>query len=127
MHRGTGTSRTGDRYSRWASVWRGAGIGVCVGVAWTAVIGPLTDGPPSIWLSLAVYAVGLATTGAVIGAVRHYPELIGMAAGFSTLAVLAVVVGPSDPWAILWLLFFGATGLLLGPIIGVLYRLSRRR
>jgi hypothetical protein len=92
-----------------------------------AVIGPLTDGPPSIWLSLAVYAFGLASTGAVIGAVRHYPELIGMAAGFTTLAVLAVVVGPSDPWALLWLLFFGGSGLLLGPIIGVLYRLSRRR
>src|SRR5262245_43303634 len=91
---------TGGPPSRWPSVWRGTTIGLVVGVAWTAVFGPLTDGPPSVWLSLVVYTTGFAITGAVIGTVGRFPELVGLSVGFFTLAVLAVIVGPKDGWKI---------------------------
>ena len=113
--------------SRWWSILIGAGIGLVVGAAWTAVFGPLTDGPPSVWLSLAVYTSGFGVTGALVGAVRRSPELVGLSAGFLTLAVLAVIVGPKDGWLMLWVLVFGGSGLIWGAVIGVLFRFLGRR
>jgi hypothetical protein len=108
------------------AIWRGITIGLVVGVAWAA-FGPLTDGPPSLWLSLAVYATGFAVTGGVVGAVGRFPELVGLSAGFLALTVLAVIVGPKDGWVVLWVLAFGGSGLLWGPVIGLLFRLFRPR
>jgi hypothetical protein len=123
MLRDPHAQRTGRLPSRWPSVWRGLALGLVVGVAWTAVIGPLTDGPPSVWLSLAVYATGLAITGAVVGAVRRFPEVVGLSTGFLTLAVLAGIVAPGGGWGLLWLVVFGGSGLLCGPVIGLCHRL----
>jgi hypothetical protein len=118
---------TSRRPSEWRSIWIGATIGLTIGAAWTAVFGPLTDGPPSLWLSLAVYTIGFAVTGAVVDIVRRFPELVGLSSGSLTLAVLAVLVGPKNGWIVLWVFVFGGAGLLWGTILGVLFRFFRPR
>jgi hypothetical protein len=117
--------QTGRPSRRWPSVWRGAMIGLVVAAGWTAVFGPLTEGPPSVWLSLVVYTIGFATTGTVVGAVGRFPELTGLSAGFLILAVLAVIVGPKDGWIVIWVVVFGGSGLLWGSVIGLLFRFFR--
>src|SRR5262249_26041437 len=113
--------------SRWSSILRGIAVGLVVGLAWTVLIGPLTEGPPSLRLSLAVYTIGFSIVGAIVGAVRRFPEMVGFAAGLVTLTLLAVIVGPKDGWIILWVMVFGGSGLLCGAMIGLLYRLVRGR
>lgn len=114
---------TGRRSFRGSTVWHGATIGLVIGAAWTAVFGSLTDGPPSVWLALAVYALGFAATGAVVGAIGRFPELVGLSAGFLILAAFAVIIGPKDGWIAAWIFVFGGSGLLWGFVIGLLARL----
>jgi hypothetical protein len=140
---------TGRESSRWSSVRRGAAIGLVSGVAWTALLGHRADGSPWVWPALVVYATGFAAAGAVVGAVRHFPELDGLCAGFLTVAVLAGIVAPDVDldlllrwnrpmtvreclgivvgvdWDLGWLVVFGGSGLLWGPVIGGLHRLFR--
>jgi hypothetical protein len=113
--------------TRLFSVFIGATIGFLISACWTALIGPLTDGPPSIVLSFFVYALGLTAAGAVVGAVHRLPELVGLTAAFVALSSLALVVGPPDGWMVVWLIVFGGSGCLCGPVIGVLFRLVRPR
>jgi hypothetical protein len=113
--------------SRWSSILLGIAVGLVVGLAWTALFGPLTDGPPSLKLSLSVYTIGFSIAGAIVGAVRKFPEVVGLAAGSLTLSVVAVIVGPKDGWIVMWVMMFGGSGLLCGAVIGALYRLVKAR
>ena len=94
-----------------------------------------------------MFAIGFAVVGAVVGAIRHFPELVGMGAGFVALAALAARMGRDidlnssfgsdrqmtatdfvdtmtgvngDPG---WLLIFGGSGLLISTVIGGLHLL----
>ena len=95
-------------------------LGAIVGGIWTVFLGPLTDGPPSVGLSLAMYVSGLAATGLLVGAVRGLPVLVGLNAVL-ILGLLAPIVGPWDTWIVIWIAAFGGSGLVCGPIVGALY------
>lgn len=56
----------------WRSVFRGALTGLLVSAAWTGLVGPATEGPPSLLLSFTVYATGFTITGAVIAVIRRW-------------------------------------------------------
>jgi hypothetical protein len=140
-----------DRHSSQRhSVQRGVAVGLVVGVIWAAAVAHLSDdSAPAEWTLLAIYALGLAITGAAVGAVGRFPELVGMATGLLTVAALAAVVGrhedgllvgwprervvreflaasaPGVDWVSFWPMVIGGAGLLAGSVIGVLYRLSR--
>lgn len=103
------------------SVLRGIAVGLAVSVCWTALIGPLTDGPPSLMLSLTVYAIGFTITGAIVGAIRRVPGIVGFIAGSLTLTAIAIIVGPKDGWLLLWIMVFGGSGYLCGAVIGGLW------
>jgi hypothetical protein len=135
------------RRSCWASVLRGVAIGLVVGINWTAFLGHMSDGRPPEWSWLAVNAVGLALTGAVVGAVQRHRELVGFFVGPLELVFLAAHVRPDvylarhslwglplcvSEWLaclvgvnrdLSWLVVFGGTGLLCGPVVGCLHRL----
>lgn len=113
--------------SRFTSVLRGGAAGMIVGSVWTALIGPLTDGPPSIGLSFVVYTTTLTCTGLVVGAVQRLPALIGLGMGWLTLSIAAIIVGPKDGWMLLWLMVFGGSGVICGPMVGGLFLFLRRR
>jgi hypothetical protein len=112
--------------SRLPSIAIGGLIGLLVGAVWTSIIGPFTDGPPSIALSFMVYVLTLTCTGLIVGAVQRLPALVGLGAGVLTLVCAALVVGPNDGWMGLWLIVFGGSGLLCGPIVGGLYYLAHK-
>lgn len=105
----------------------GAGIGAAFAIAWTAIIGPLTNGPPSISLSLAVYLLGFSFTGLIVGVVKVWPMFIGPCFGVVTLSAEALKVGPDDSWIVVWLIFFGGSGLVGGLAIGGLFSFVRQR
>jgi hypothetical protein len=107
--------------SRWLSILRGVAVGLAVGVAWAVVIGPATDGPPSILHSLVIYTTGCAITGAIVGAVRRLPVTVGFTAGVLTLTAIAIIVGLWDGWIVLWVEILGGSGLLCGAVIGGVY------
>lgn len=121
-----GQSAVGQPF-RWISVIRGVAIGLSVGTVWTAFIGPLTDGPPSIALSFALYATGCTVTGGMVGAIRWFPETVGLLVCGLVLTVLARIAGPNSPWILLWMMIFGGSGLFCGAVIGGLFRLLDRR
>ena len=102
-------------------------LGLLVGLAWAAVFGPFTDGPPSLALSFVVYSSGLALTGFVVGWINRAPAGIGALAGVGILVVWAIVVGPKDGWIVIWLVAFGGSGLIWGTIIGCIWLGIRRR
>ena len=110
-----------DRRSRVPSIAVGGVIGLVVGSIWTAIVGPFTDGPPSIALSFAVYALSLTLTGVTVGAVQRVPALVGLGTGVFLLLCAAFIVGPSDGWIMIWLIIFGGSGFLCGPLIGGVY------
>src|SRR5262249_33996930 len=112
----------------------------------------LTDEtPPSVWLSLAAYALGFALAGVLVGAVRRYPEFVGLCASICAVAVFVIaswLEGDAirlmrlnhnvDCWSMLrnalgvdwelaWLVIVGGTGLFWGPVIGALHRLCSPR
>jgi hypothetical protein len=144
---------TGRRSARWPSVRRGVAIGLVIGVAWAAFIAHHINfnEVSSFWCSFAVFAIGFVIVGAAVGGVRHFPELVGLGAGFVALAALAARMardidinfsssfGSDLPmtatdfvntladvdWRLGWLVVFGGSGLLCGPIIGALYRTFR--
>jgi hypothetical protein len=143
------------QFSRGPSVQCGIAIGLIIGGCWSALVAHLTEGQlgagsPSVWLSLGVYATGFAITGAVVGAVWHFPELVGLCAAVGTIMILAGGALPSDvcldrfltwnrlmtsresvrivagiDWDPSWLVLFGGSGLLCGPVIGRLHRAFR--
>jgi hypothetical protein len=123
---GMNESVTNRSTRRWDAVVQGATIGLLVAVVWTAFVGPLTDGPPSIALSFIVYAIGFTVTGALIGARQQRPELTGLEAGLAILFILALIVGPKDGWIVIWVSIFGLSGVICGPTIGMIFRLFRR-
>jgi hypothetical protein len=91
----------------------GSIIGLIIGAIWS----------PSDDLSFPIYAICFAITGAAVGAVGRSHELVGLAVGFITFSVLAVIVGPKDGWLIIWVVAFGAFGLISGTIVGAIIRL----
>ena len=115
-------------HSRLISGLLGAGIGIVVGLLWSATFGPLTDGPPSLALSFLMYTTGYTITGFFVGLVRRLPALTGGIAGLVTLCIWVSVVGPDDlMWLPLWYLFEGGSGLVCGIMIGGLFYLAHRR
>ena len=110
-----------QRGSRFISALLGAGIGLAVGIFWTFVFGPVTDGPPSIGLSLLVYSTGFTTTGLAVGAIQRLPILVGIVTGTVVLSWWALAIGPQDSWMVLWLIVFGGSGLFWGGIIGCIF------
>ncbi|MFO7905587.1 MAG: hypothetical protein ACQESR_24460 [Planctomycetota bacterium] len=104
----------------------GSGVGLCVGILWTMVFGPLTAGPPSMCLSFLVYTTSFTFTGFVVGTMQRLPLLVGAVTGFLTLLMWALIVGPKDGWMALWVIMFGGSGLFCGILIGCLFWITRR-
>ena len=102
-------------------------LGFVVGLAWAAIFGAFTDGPPSLTLSFIVYSTGFALTGFVVGWSNRAPAGIGALAGAGILVAWAVMFGPKDGWIIIWLVSFGGSGLIWGTIIGCIWGGIRRR
>ena len=137
---------TGRHSSQWNSVRSGVAIGLVVGVAWTACLGHVSDESGPRWESLVVFTIGFTITGAVVGAVREYPKLVGLGVGFLTLLLLEWKVKPDygNFPTFLWLrhlelqewlyvftgfnwdpnrfVIFGGSGLLWGTILGAIHR-----
>lgn len=105
----------------------GASIGLLAGVFWAAVIGPHTDGPPSLTLSFIVYSTGFALTGFVVAVSNRFSPIVGAIAGLGILSLWAIVVGPKDGWLVLWLIVFGGSGALWGALIGLVWLVIRRQ
>jgi len=99
----------------------GTTIGLFAGLLWTLLFGPMTDGPPSIELSLLVYTSGFAFTGFTVGVIRIFPVPFGTTIGFLSLSTWAIIVGPKDGWVGLWIMLFGGSGLVWGATIGGIY------
>jgi hypothetical protein len=140
---------TNRQSSWWPSVRRGIAIGLVIGVAWTAFIAHLTDGPDSVWLALPIFTIGFAFAGAVAAVVRYSPELVGLCTAFLIVVLLADIVRPdvyldqllrwnhplssSECLSIVvgvhcdltWLVVFGGSSFLWGPVIGGICRVFR--
>jgi hypothetical protein len=72
-------TRDGRRRSRWPSVRRGVAIGLLVGLAWATALGHAErERLSSVWSAFFLWGFVFAFTGAVVGAVRSYPELVGL-------------------------------------------------
>lgn len=99
----------------------GAAIGLSIGLGWSAIFGPATDGPPSLLLSFIVYSSGFTLTGVLVGFFEKVPPATGALLGLVILSVMAVIVGPKDGWIVLWLFAFGGSGLFWGFVIGAIY------
>ncbi len=68
------------------------------------------------------FATALAVAAVVVLHIRRLPELAGLAAGFMTMLVAALVVGPPDPWGVLCAMVYGGSGLICGPLVGFILR-----
>jgi hypothetical protein len=110
---------------RVGSALLGGGIGLVVGVFWTIVFGPLTDGPPSIALSFVMYTTGFCVTGLAVGAIQRYSILVGALIGLLAMAAWTLIVGPRDGWITLWLMVFGISGIFWGAVIGFCFWVLR--
>jgi hypothetical protein len=97
-------------------------MGALFGALWASIIAPLTDGPPSILTSYAIYIGSFAFAGLTVGFVQWYPEIIAIAAAEFMLTVTTFAGGPNDGWIVLWLCAFDGSGLLWAPIIGLIFR-----
>jgi hypothetical protein len=106
--------------SRKVSALLGSCIGLSIGIIWTLIFGPLTDGPPSIRLSFLMYTTGFAATGFVVGIVQRSPVLVGAIAGSVIMSTWVYIVGPHDGWIVMWMIFIGGSGLVWGSVIGMI-------
>lgn len=104
----------------------GASIGFVLGSVWAALIGPITDGPPSLNLSLFIYTGAFTLTGAVVGAIQRLPGLIGPTVGTVIFSVLAIIIGPKDGWLMIWMMVFGFSGMIGGCVIGIVFYYCRK-
>ena len=77
---------------RLGSMLVGAMIGFVLGSNSPALLGPITDGPPPLSFSFFIYIGAFTFIGAVVGAIRWLPGLIGPIVGIIILSVLAIII-----------------------------------
>jgi hypothetical protein len=110
-------------HSRKARAATAATVGITIGAAWASVTCALSDfAVYGAICALICFPVAFGLAAVVVFRVRRFPELVGVGAAMTLSVVAALIAGPSDLFGIFWMMAYGISGAICGPIIGFTLR-----
>jgi len=106
---------------RTCPVFYGAIIGFAVGLGWGLLLSQIAASHQSeVVAHMISFPIGLTITGIIVAIVDRLQILIGLLAGTFIMYIATGIVGPSDGWIGIWIILYGGSGVITGPIIGMI-------